>query len=189
MQSRLGEGAGGIELQLRRQLFGVALQNTKCVFERDKAGVAADFTDGAKNGDSAELFEDVCLAQKNTFEGGRLAGWKVGPDDFDDGRNFFRGKAESLEQARCFFERVGNVVPFSKRGWVFRTMANEDADVVEPGGGVEDVVVEWLILRNLFCEFVQARLMAEFVGWIGLGANVVGDGEAEFVVGHEQKLR
>ena len=189
MEARLGEGACGIESQLWRQLFGIALENAKCVFEGAESGVASDFADGAENRDRAELFENVGVTQEDAFERSWIAGWKVGSDDLDNGWNFLGGKAESLKQGGCFFERVSDVIPFCERDWVFGTMADEDAEVVQPGGGVEDVVVERLALRNLFCEFVEARLMGEFVGWPGVGADVIGDGAAVFVVGHGQKIR
>jgi hypothetical protein len=54
-------------------------------------------------------------------------------------------------------------------------MTNKNADVVEPSSGVEEVIIEWSILCELFCELVQARLMAVFVWRVCFGANVFGD--------------
>jgi tetratricopeptide (TPR) repeat protein len=54
-------------------------------------------------------------------------------------------------------------------------MANENADVMQPGCGVKDVVVERFTLRKLLREFVQTRLMAQFVRRIGLGTDVIGN--------------
>ena len=170
-------------------MFGIALKDAESVFEGAKACIAPNFADSAENADSAELFENVRVAQKNAFKGGWATGGKMRPDDFDDGWNFFVGKTESLKQAGRFFERVSDVVPFSKRGWIFGAMANEDAQVVEPRGSIKDFVIERLILRELFCELVKARLVAEFVGRVGLGADVIGDGGAVIGVGHERKLR
>ena len=68
MQARPGEGAGGIQLQLSRQLFGVALEDPNGICECDESAVATDFADGAENADRAELFEDVCVAQESAFK-------------------------------------------------------------------------------------------------------------------------
>src|SRR5258707_8983699 len=106
------------------------------------------------------------------------------PDDLDNSRNFYAGKAKSLKQARRFSEGVCHVVPFCQRDRIFGTMTDENADVVKPGNGVKDVIIEWLILRELFCELVQAWLMAELVGRVRLSANVFGDGVAMIGVWH-----
>ena len=110
-------------------------------------------------------------------------------DDLDDGGNFLSGKSESLQQPGRFFQRVSDIVPFCQFSEVFRAMTDKDADVVHPGGGVEYVVVEGLVLRKLFCDSVEARLMAKFVGRIGLGANVIGDRAAVTDLWHGKKLR
>ena len=170
-------------------MFGVALENVESVFECSKTGVTADFADGAENADRTELFENVRIAQENAFERGRFARWKVGSDGFDDGRDFLRRKAEPLKQTRRFSDCVSNVVPLRERDRVFWTMADEDADVMEPRGGIKDVVFERLILCELFCEFVEARLMGKFVRGICLGADVVSDGVAVVDVWHEKSIR
>ncbi len=170
-----GPGACGIQLQLSRQLFGVALEDAKGILECDESAIAPDLADGAENADRAELFEDVRVAQESACEGSRFARWKVSSDRFDYGGDFFRRKAKSLKQARRFFERISDVIPFCQRGGVFWTMADEDTDIMQPGRSVKDVIVERLVLRELLREFIKAQLMAEFVGRIGLGANIIGN--------------
>src|SRR5205823_5296793 len=110
----------------------------------------------------------------------------MGADDLNYGRNLLAGKSEALKKSGHFFERVSHIVPFGQCDTVFGTMADEDANVVQPGRGVEDVIVERFVLRELLREFVETRLMAELIGRIGLGADVLGNSVAVVGFWHGQ---
>ena len=63
-------------------------------------------------------------------------------------------------------------------------MAEEDAEVVHPGSGKENVVVVSEPLAEAAGERVKAGLMAELIHRAGFGANVVDDGLTPVWGGH-----
>ena len=103
----------------------------------------------------------------------------MGSDDFDDRGDFWGGKPELLQEGRRRFGGVGNVVPGRQRRQIFRTMANEDAEVVQPGRCIEHVVIEGLIFGKLRGQAIKPGLMAELVGRFGLRADVISNGISE----------
>src|SRR6266481_4581362 len=56
-------------------------------------------------------------------------------------------------------------------------MADEYSKIMEPGRGVEHVVIEWLAIGQLAGQRIQARLVAEFVRRLRLGPNVFGNAD------------
>ena len=67
------------------------------------------------------------------------------------------------QDVRCLAAGIGHVVPRCQRGGVLRAMADEDAEVMQPRRGMEDVVIVGLILGEPFREAVEPRLVAELV--------------------------
>src|SRR5437879_10924308 len=51
-------------------------------------------------------------------------------------------------------------------------MADKDAKVVHPDGGKKHIVIERLIFSEAAGDLVKARLVAEFIRWFGLDADV-----------------
>ena len=97
---------------------------------------------------------------------------------FNDRRNLAFGKAELLEDLGHLAGGIGDMVPRGQRGGVFRAMADEDAEIVQPGGGMKDVVIVGLTLGQAFGELVKPGLVAELVRRLRLGADVGLDGLA-----------
>jgi hypothetical protein len=67
-------------------------------------------------------------------------------------------------------------------------MADEHTQIVQPGRGIEDVVVERLSLGKRTGEGIQPGLVAEFIGWLRLGAYVFGDGRPVIGLIHRRSL-
>ena len=53
-------------------------------------------------------------------------------------------------------------------------MADEDPKVVQPAGGIQDVIIQRAAVRQLAGQSVEAGLMAELIDRLGLGADIVG---------------
>src|SRR5438046_8638304 len=105
----------------------------KRVREPNKTCVAADFTDGAENGNRAELLQDIRIPEQDPFKSSRLLGRQMGPNNFGHGGNFFDGKTEPLQDWWSFADRVSDIVPCCERDRVFGTMSDENAEVMHPG--------------------------------------------------------
>src|ERR1051326_2640277 len=103
----------------------------------------------------------------------------MGEDGGDDDRDFLGGKSELPQEGGRLFGGGGNVVPGRQRCRVFRTMTEEDAEVVQPGGGIEHVVIIVLIFGKLGGKLIEPGLMTKLFRGIGLGADVIGDGVSE----------
>ena len=86
------------------------------------------------------------------------------------------------------FGGVGDVVPFCQLRRVFRTMTDENAQVMQPGGGIKHVIIKRLAARKLLRQMIKARLMTEFVRRVGVRPNVVGDGLAISRLVHRGKI-
>src|SRR6266849_4625879 len=57
-------------------------------------------------------------------------------------------------------------------------MTDEDTNVVQPGRGIERIVIEGSVLREFSRQFVEPRLMAELIRRNCVRANVLGNGVA-----------
>jgi hypothetical protein len=55
------------------------------------------------------------------------------------------------------------MVPDSKFGQIFGSMANEDAQIVHPGCREEHLLIIDLIFGEFGCEFIESGLVAEFI--------------------------
>src|ERR1035437_4048877 len=100
----------------------------------------------------------------------------MGPDDFNGSRNLSFRESKLLQDRRRHAGDVSHMVPRGQCRRVFRTVADEYPEVVHPGGGIEDVVVVCLALGEPPRELVKPGLVAELVGRLRLGADVVGNG-------------
>src|SRR6266487_4180309 len=103
----------------------------------------------------------------------------MGADGFNDRRNLFGGKSESLQQFWHFLHGIREVVPRGERRRFFRPVADKHPEVVHPRRRIQHVIIEWLSFREPFGEVIEAGLMTEFVWWLGVRADVVGDGLPE----------
>ena len=85
-------------------------------------------------------------------------------------------KAELPQDLRRLAAGISNVVPLCQRGWVFRAMADEDPEVMQPSRSMEDVVIVGLTVGEPPRELVKPGLVAEFVRRLRLGADVINNG-------------
>ena len=107
------------------------------------------------------------------------------PDGFNDRRNLAFRKAELPQDLRRLAAGISHVVPGSQRGRVFRTVADEYPEVVQPCRGIKDVVIVGLTLGEPFRELVKPGLVAELVRRLRLGADVINDGLSVSGLTHE----
>src|SRR5262249_44656904 len=113
-----------------------------------------------------------------TLERRRARRRDMGPDRLDHRRDLLSGESESLQDRRRLAQAIGQVVPRCQRSWIFRTMADEDPEIVHPRRRLDHVIIERLILGELRGQAIQPRLMAVLVRRLSLSANVVSDGLA-----------
>ena len=99
----------------------------------------------------------------------------MGANSFNHGRDLAFGEPEALQDSGHLAARISHVVPRGQRGWVFRTMADEDPQIVQPGRGIQDVVIVRLTLREPFRELVEPGLVTELVRRLRLGPDVLND--------------
>jgi hypothetical protein len=185
--ARRGESTGGFEGYLRRECVDRALQAVACVGEGAEARVGAELGGGAEDADGADLLEDVGIAEERGFyAAGRVVGLVLA-DAVEHSGNFSLGETEVPENVGSALAGVDDVVPLAELLGVFRAVADEDAEVVEKGGGEEYVVV--VVGRgcdgsgDLLGECVEARLVGVLVPRVGFAADVGFELGAE--VGHE----
>jgi hypothetical protein len=169
--ARRGKTACGIEANLAWQLVQTAAQGSDGVGEAGKAGIAADLAHGAQDADSSELLEDVGVAQNRGFEGGGGVFGLVLPYGLEDGGNFGIGEAGIAENRRGLGAGVGDVIPAAEGFRFFRAVADEDAEIVKPGGGADHVLVVMEAVANRKCKRLQAGLVAELIHRPGLFQN------------------
>src|ERR1035438_8854944 len=84
-----------------------------------------------------------------------------------DGRSYrieFRGReAPRREEFAGAGNRVGDMIPARELSRVRGAMTHEDAQIMHPGGGKENVIVEFQSLPDAVGESIKPRLVAEFV--------------------------
>lgn len=178
LDAGFGEGAGLGEVDEGREGFEGFFEGGDGVGEGVEAGVAADFAGGAEDADGTELFEDVGVAEDGGFEGFGREGRLVGADALEDMDDFGAGETEGAEDGGRVLHGVGDVIPVVKLFGVVGAMAEEDAEIVQPACGVDDVVVIRHALADLLGEGVEAGLVAEFFDGLGFVGDVFGEGEA-----------
>src|SRR3954462_15810172 len=96
-------------------------------------------------------------------------------DYFQDGGNFFRGKAELLQNGRRLLQGVSDVVPFCQGDWIFGAMTEEYAKIMHPRRREKDVFIEGFVTCKTAGECKQSGLMAELVGGPGICRDVFND--------------
>src|SRR5438876_8879116 len=94
-------------------------------------------------------------------------------NNFEHSRNFFGRKTKPLQNRWDFLDCISDIVPFRERGQICGSMPNENTQVMHPSGGEQHVIVERLAFRQPGGELIKTRLMAEFVGRVGLFANII----------------
>src|SRR5208282_1458824 len=85
-----------------------------------------------------------------------------------------RRKAGLQKSRRRLLHRVADIVPGGKFARVFGPMTDEDAEVMEPCGGIDHVVVVGEARADQPGQRVQPRLMSQFVDWQRLAAHILG---------------
>jgi len=99
-------------------------------------------------------------------------------DRVENGRYFFLRKMELLQQIRRAFDGIGHIVPRGQGCSILGPVADEYAEVMQPGGCKDYVLIEWLVNGELAGKSEKSWLMAELVGRFGLGPDVIDDGLA-----------
>ena len=69
------------------------------------------------------------------------------PNDLHHRGNFLAGKAKAGQERRCLIHRVRHTIPGSQACGVFRAVAHEHSEVMQPRGGVQDIVIVRPALR------------------------------------------
>src|ERR1035441_6833238 len=176
LHPRGGETARGGKVQLRWQLLGIPPKDLECIGIPHEPRVAAHFADRAEDGDGPELFEEVSISQQRPLERGRFARGKVCSNSLNGGRDLACGKPELFQDWGHLADGIGHVVPCSERRWGFRTVADEDPQIMHPCRGIEDIVIVRPAFRQACGELIKPGLVTELVRRLRLGANVVHNG-------------
>ena len=98
------------------------------------------------------------------------------PDGVHDRGDLGFRKAALPQDLRRLTAGVSHVVPLGQCVWVFRPMADEDPEVMQPRRSMEDVVIVGLTVGKPSRKLVKPGLVAELVRRLRLGADVIGDG-------------
>jgi hypothetical protein len=98
------------------------------------------------------------------------------PDSLNGGCDLAFGEPELPQDRGHPAGGINDVIPCRQRRRVFRAVADEDPQVVHPGGGKEHVIVARLTLGEPFGELVKPGLVAELVRRLRLGADVFNNG-------------
>jgi len=184
LDSRYSEAARSGKLQLRGQLVESPAEGCHRVSMPDEPCVTAYLADGAEDRNRPKLLQKVRVAQQRALERFRPACRDMRPDGLNDCWNLGFWKTRSVQDLGCLAAGITHVVPGCQRSRVFRTMADEDPEIVQPGGSVKHVVIVGLTLGQPFRKLVKPGLMAELVRRLRLGADVVSDGLAVAGLGH-----
>jgi len=174
-----GEAAGGVQSDLARQMLERAAQRGDRVGEARKTGIAADLTDGTQDADGTELLEDIGVAEDDGFGGGGVVPGLMLADDLEDGGDFRFGEAGVAEDLRGVGAGVSDMIPAGEFLGILGAVADEDAEIMKPGGGQNDVAVVVESDADGVDERLQAGLVSKFVD----GAGLIPDEVAEPVEG------
>jgi hypothetical protein len=141
LDAREGEFSCGVQMELRGQCVESALKRITCVGEGVKAGIAAELGGCAKNADGAELFEYVRVAEERGLDAMGLVMRLMFADTREHGGDFIGREAERGEKFCGAIAGVRDVVPCCERGWILWAMPDEDAEIVQIGGGEDNVII------------------------------------------------
>lgn len=137
----LGEATRAVEPNSGRQILEAAAKSGDGVCEEWETGIAAHFADGAQDADGAELFQDIGIAEDGGFDAARLVLRLMLADHIEDRRNFFLRETQMAQNGRRTGAGEGNVIPSAEFKGIIGAVANEDAEVVQPCGGANDIRV------------------------------------------------
>jgi hypothetical protein len=168
-----GEAAGGVEPNLAREVVEIAAQRGDGISEAREAGIAAHLADGAQDANGAQLLENIGIAKNGGFRRGGLILGLVLAHDLKDGGNFRFGEAGVAQDLRRVGAGIGNVIPPGEFLGTFGAIANENAQVVKPGGSHNDLVVVVQAGADRFDECLKAGLVSKFIDRPGLLPNQV----------------
>lgn len=141
VDSWLSEAASGVEADFAGEFVQRAAERGDGVGEAGEAGVAADFANGAEDADGAELFEDVGVAEDDGFEGGGRVFGLVQTDRVEDGGDFLLREAGLAQDDRRLRAGIGHMIPGDEGIQFLGAIADKNAEVMEPGGGFDDVAI------------------------------------------------
>ncbi len=167
------EAPRGIQTDAAGKRRQIAPQRGYGIRKAEEAGVAADFADRPQNADGAELLEDVGVTQNGGLKGGGLIVRLVLADDIEDSGNFIFRKARTAQDSGCMRAGVSDVIPVAELFGIFGAVADEDAEIVQPGSGTDDVAVVFKAGSDQLGQTVEAGLMAKFVDGESLFPNEV----------------
>jgi hypothetical protein len=176
VDSWFSETAGGFKADLTGKLVEPAAEGGDGVGKAGEAGVAADFADGAKDADGAELFEHIGVAEDDGFEGGGGVFGLVLADGVEDSGDFLFGEAGLAQDGGCLRAGIGHMIPGSEGVQFLGAIADKNAKVMEPGSGFDDVAIVVEIGADGGCKRGHTRLVAEFVDGEGLFQNDTAEG-------------
>jgi len=171
--ARCGQTARGFEADFAGEVRQVASQGGDRIGKRDKAGIAADFADSAQDADCSKLLEDIGIAQNGGFNAGGFIVRLMLADHLEDRGDFIFGKARIAQDGGRMRTGIGDVVPAAEFLRIFGAVADEDAQIVEPGSRSYDVPVVVKAGSDQLGEAIETGLMAEFIDGKGLFPNEV----------------
>lgn len=128
-----------------------------------KAGVPAHFTHHAEDSDRAELFEDIRIMKDARLPCGRLSERLMRANGlYHSGDLGFR-EAPTLQKIGGSMHGIRHIIPRFELGQVFRSMAGKHTQIMQPGCGVDHVIIMRVILGQKFGQGVKTELVFEFI--------------------------
>ena len=97
-------------------------------------------------------------------------------------------RSESLQEWRHFLHGISDVIPSFQCGRIGGAVADEHAEVVSPRRRIQHVVIEGSAVRKPFGELIKPGLMTEFIRWVRVRADVIGDGLTVIKLAHTARL-
>lgn len=152
------------------QLPELPLQKVTGVGEAQKSGVAAQLGRSAEDGDGTQLFQDVRIAHDHRFGRGGLIVRLVFPDHGADVIDLAAGEVGGGQNGVRALLGVGDVIPARELIDGRGPVAGKDAEVVEPDGRKDDVVVVRQRLTDAEAQVIEPRLMSELVHGTAFGS-------------------
>ena len=96
-------------------------------------------------------------------------------DGLDDRRDFGSWETQVCQNFWHGIRRIRYVIPGRQFVWLLRPVTDKYAEIVEPRGCMEDVIIEWFSLGELDGELIKSQLVGEFVDGLCVGANKLFD--------------
>ncbi len=140
------------------------MQGAQRILVPDKTRIAPGLADGAQYACHPQLLQDVCITQQDAFNAAGIFGRQVLADGLHDEGDFVAREIHLFQQGRRLFHGIFHIVPGSQGCWIRRPVADENAQVVQPCGGMQDIVIIALLLRQAARQRIQPGLVAEFIG-------------------------